>query len=241
MVVVSEEDVQARRTRFLFAASLVGLVLYLVLDAAVQALPPHYSPVSQAESDLAIGPFGYVMTLNFINRGAFSLCFLFALTLTANTGDVMRRRFRRGGYLFAVWSVGALLLAAFPADVPATPITWHGVIHLAVAVTSFLGGAFGAVYLSLGMEWNRHLSRVRGSVLPIAYAAVVLCLVDLLGGFLVPGAFAHYGGLVERAFLASILLWMGWVSVAMLRGPAQAKPAPWIGGGPLSSRLEAVI
>ena len=70
----------------------------------------------------------------------------------------------------------------------------------------------------MGMEGNRHLSRVRGSALPIAYAAVVLCLVELLGGFVVPGAFARYGGLAERAFLASVLLWMGWVSVAMLRG-----------------------
>ena len=218
MVAASEEDDQARRARLLFAATIVGLVLYLVLDSAAQALPPHYSPVSQAESDLAVGPFGYIMTLNFINRGTFSLCFLFALALAANAGDVMGRRFRRGGYLFAVWSVGALVLAAFPTDVPATPVSWHGAIHLAVAVAAFLGGAFGAVYLSLGMEGNRHLSRVRGSALPIAYAAVVLCLVELLGGFVVPGAFARYGGLAERAFLASVLLWMGWVSVAMLRG-----------------------
>ena len=218
MVAASEEDDQARRARLLFAATIVGLVLYLVLDSVAQALPPHYSPVSQAESDLAVGPFGYIMTLNFINRGTFSLCFLFALALAANAGDVMGRRFRRGGYLFAVWSVGALVLAAFPTDVPATPVSWHGAIHLAVAVAAFLGGAFGAVYLSLGMEGNRHLSRVRGSALPIAYAAVVLCLVELLGGFVVPGAFARYGGLAERAFLASVLLWMGWVSVAMLRG-----------------------
>ena len=145
---------QARRSRALFAMAMVGVALYVVLDAVAQSLPPHYSLLSQPESDLAVGPYGYIMTLNFITRGVLSLCFLFALALTANSGDVMGRRFRRGGYLFAVWSVGALLLAAFPTDVPSTPLSWHGAVHLAVAVAAFLGGASGAFYLTLGMARN---------------------------------------------------------------------------------------
>lgn len=221
---------QARRARVLLAVAIAGLVIYLALDAIAQSLPPHYSPVSQAESDLAVGPYGYVMTLNFINRGLLSLCFLFALALTANGSDVMTPRFRRGAYLFGFWSVGALLLAVFPTDVPPAPATWHGVLHLVVAVLAFLGGALGAVYLSLGMDGNRPLARARRIALPLAYLVLALCLAELLGGFVFPQPYSGYGGLVERAFLASVLIWIGAVSWAMLNGPVEPTAGPQ--GGP---------
>jgi hypothetical membrane protein len=216
-----DEAAQARSSRLLFAAAVVGAVLYVVLDAVAQSLPPHYSPISQAESDLAVGPFGYLMTLNFINRGVFSLCFIFAVMLAANTFDTGSPRLRRGAWLFTLWSVGALLLAAFPTDVPATPVSWHGAIHLVVAVIAFLGGAFGALYMSLGMAGNKTVGRARGVAVPLAYLAVLLCLVELFSGSVAPGFVLHYGGLVERAFLGSVLLWVAAVSAVMLIRPVK--------------------
>ena len=210
---------QAKRARLLFGVALAGIVLYLVLDAVAQVLPPHYSAMSQAESDLAVGPYGYVMGVNFINRGVLSLCFLFALVLTANSSDTTSHVFRRGGWLFGVWSVGALLLAAFPTDVPATPISWHGAVHLIVAILAFLGGAFGAFYLSKGMAGNRPLARARRVAVPLSYLAVALCGVEILGGSVLQHAFTDYGGAIERLFLGSVLLWVGAVSVVMLMRP----------------------
>lgn len=217
MAIVPDEASQARRSRLLFGAAIVGVVLYVILDAVAQSLPPYYSAISQAESDLAVGPYGYIMTLNFINRGVLSLCFLFALFLTANSSDTTSPRLRRGGYLFAMWSVGALLLAAFPTDVPATPVSWHGAIHLIVAVFAFLGGAFGALYISLGMASNRPLARARGVALPLAYISVVLCLLQLLGALALAHLNSSYGGLIERLFLGSVLLWITAVSATMLK------------------------
>ena len=222
MATCPDEVIQTRRSRLLFAVAIAAIVLYVILDAIAQSLPPHYSPISQAESDLAVGPYGYVMTLNFINRGVLSLCFLFALLLTANSSDTTSPRFMRGSYLFAVWSIGALLLAAFPTDVPATPVSWHGAVHLVVAILAFLGGAFGALYISLGMAGNKPVAKARGAALPLAAIAVVLCLVELLDG-LTPGLNANYGGLVERLFLGSVLLWIGSVSAVMLARPVVAE------------------
>lgn len=219
MATTPDELSQARRARFLFAVTLAGIFLYLVLDAVAQSLPPHYSPISQAESDLAVGPYGYVMAVNFINRGVLSLCLIFALALTANSSDTMTIQFRRGGWLFGVWSVGALLLAAFSTDVPPASMSWHGAVHLVVAILAFLGGAFGALYLSWGMAGNRPLARAKGVAVPLSYLAVALCAVEILGGFVLPGAFASYGGLIERIFLASVLAWEGAVSLVMLRKP----------------------
>ena len=62
----------------LFWIVIAGIVLYVILDIIAQLLPPHYNPISQAESDLAVGPYGYIMTINFLVRGAFSLVFIYA-------------------------------------------------------------------------------------------------------------------------------------------------------------------
>jgi hypothetical protein len=54
----------------LFAVALAGVLLYFLLGAVTQSLSPHYySPIAQAEGDLVVMPFGYIMTLNFVNRG----------------------------------------------------------------------------------------------------------------------------------------------------------------------------
>jgi MFS family permease len=205
--------------------------LYVILDAVAQSLPPYYSPISQAESDLAVGPYGYIMTLNFINRGILSLFFLFGIVLTVYSTDTANPRLRRGAYAFAVWSVGALLLAAFPTDVPTTPVSWHGAVHLLVAIAAFLGGAFGALYLSLGMVGSSPVTRARGVALPLAALSVVLCLAEIFGPFVAPGFYAHYGGLVERVFLGSVLFWVGMVSAKMLaatppQGPSERPGVP---------------
>lgn len=223
MFSVPDESAQLNRSRGLFAVALVGVLVYVGLDAVAQSLPPHYSPISQAESVLAVGPYGYIMTLNFINRGILSLCFLFAILLAANSDDMASLRLKRGSWLFAVWSIGALLLAAFPTDVPAFPLSWHGTIHLFVAVAAFLGGALGALYISLGMAGNRTVGKARGIALPLAFLSVALCVVAVFG-WVAPGFDGHYGGLTERLFLGSVLLWVALVSVVMLEKPI--KPAP---------------
>ena len=217
-----EGGTQPGRARYLFSVAILGVVLYGVLDAVAQSLPPHYSPLSQAESDLAVGQYGYVMALNFINRGVLSLCFLYGIMLSARSTGAPDPRLRRGVYAFSVWAVGALLLAAFPTDVPATPVSWHGAIHLMVAVFAFLGGAIGALYISFGMARNSPFLKAKGVALPIAVVVVVLCVVELIGGGAAPGLFARYGGLVERLFLGSVLLWVFCVSALMLtRGQPQ--------------------
>ena len=216
-----DRDKELRKSRRRYSIALTGVVLYLVLDIIAQLLPPHYSLVSQAESDLAVGPYGFIMAVNFLNRGALSLEFLFALLGTARIADAEVSRMRTGKFLFGAWSVGAILLAFFPTDVPSTPVSWHGAIHLVVAIIAFLGGAFGAVALSLRMRGSPKLEALRRFALPISLISVVLCLVDLL---LPHHLAADYGGLFERLFLGSVLVWIAAISAYMLRSEPETAP-----------------
>ncbi len=216
-------DSSARR---LYAAALVGVFIYVVLDAIAQSLPPHYSPISQAESDLAVGPFGYIMTVNFLNRGLLSFAFLAAFASSAKKLGPSASGFRTGIALLAVWSVGAVLLAVFPTDVPATPATLHGLIHLVVAVFAFLGGAFGALAVSLRMRKVAALRRIRSQALTVACISVFLCILDLLERSISKALANDYGGLIERLFLGSVLLWIAIMSgYFVTREEAPATPA----------------
>jgi hypothetical protein len=207
-----------------FAFVCVGIVAYAVLDIVAQLLPPHYSPIRDAESDLAVGPYGWIMTVNFVLRGAIALAFLagFAGTVVAEGGSW--RSYDRGVGAFLVWGVGAFLLAAFPTDVPATPISWHGAIHLVVAVLAFIGGALGTYWLATRFERSPVLRPVHGWATALAIVCLLLLVVELLGGLLVARLADRYGGLIERLFLGSVLLWMFLVAAYLYRAHGTVTP-----------------
>ncbi len=210
-----------------FLLVVIGIVLYAVLDVVAQLLPPHYSPISQAESDLAVGPYGFVMTLNFVIRGLLSLLFLYALSRTLASEGGTWRNHTAGFALLGIWGVGALLLAIFPTDVPPTPVSWHGAIHLVVALIAFVGGAFGVYLLARGFDRSPQLRPARGWAGALGALSLVLLVVDLAGS--VVHRLSRIGGLTERLFLGSVLLWLLLVSLYLLRtipasAPASAEP-----------------
>lgn len=172
---------------------------------------PHYSPISQAESDLAVGPYGYVMAVNFVNRGLFSLLFLYGLMKSVPS----RPGLRTGFALFGMWAVGSLILAASPTDVSG-PATLHGFVHLVVATLAFLGAALGTFSLSRAFRRDPALEDLRYAM-PLAVLAAVFFFVLYGGAAVFPHDAAKVGGLVERAFIGLVLAWMLAVSASMLR------------------------
>jgi hypothetical protein len=208
------------RARTVLTLTVVLIGVYVVLDIVAQLLPPHFSPISQAESDLAVGPYGYVMTLNFVVRGVLSLSFL--VGLSAATGLVARSRV--GAALFAVWGVAAFILAASPTDLSATETTGHGKLHLLVAFLAFIAAAVAEVLLS------RHFSE-EPRLRPIARPAWALsfltlsALVLLAVGTGVPYLLDHAFGLLERIFLGFVLLWVLVVSLYLLRSARSSTAA----------------
>jgi len=201
----------SRDTRRLFWVVIAGVVLYVLLDAVAQLLPPHYSPIRDAESDLAVGPYGYIMTINFLDRGFLSIVFLYALGRFAGMPGELASpeaagRFRTGRLALWVWGIGAIFLAIFPTDVPATPVSWHGAIHLVVAILAFIGGALGALLLSLRFSDSKTLRGAKGASLALAVLSIVFLFV-MLGS-----TGSGVGGLTERLFLGAVLVWITYVS-----------------------------
>lgn len=177
---------------------IAGIVLYVLLDVVAQALPPHYSPVRQAESDLAVGPYGWIMTVNFVVRGLLSLAVVAALwrslTLTG--------RARVGLALLGVWSIGAFLLAAFPTDIGRVQ-SIHGKVHLVVALVAFVCAPVGEYLLSRALTLDSRCAALGARVTPVAAVALGALALQVVGLGL-----PRVGGLTERIFLTAVLLWL---------------------------------
>lgn len=179
--------------------TIAGIVVYVVLDVIAQALPPHYSPIRQPESDLAVGPYGWIMAVNFVVRGLLSAALLIAL---ARVLAPSRRAFV-GLLLLGVWTAGAFLLAVFPTDVSSRVQTVHGKAHLAIAFLAFLCIPIAESLLSRSLlddpRWTG-LGKRAGLFTRLTVAGFFVLLA---------GTVLHrIGGLTERIFLASVLLWM---------------------------------
>lgn len=178
--------------------TIVGIVLYVTLDVIAQLLPPHYSALAQAESDLAVGPYGFVMTINFVVRGLLALALVWALSRAVAKSGLSRV----GLVLLAIWGIGALVLALSPTDLAGAKPTLHGVIHLFVALLAFICGAIGELLLALYFAKDDRWRALRTPALTIAILSIIALVVLLLG------AFPHAYGLVERIFIGLVLLWM---------------------------------
>lgn len=203
--------------RALIALVVAGIALYVILDIVAQALPPHYDPMSQAESLLAVGPYGYVMTVNFVVRGALSLLFVAAYARTIPRAS----QSREGLILLSVWGVSALLLAVFSTDAPNARPTLHGSVHLVVALVAFICGPLGELLLARARRKDASTPIPRNLLVGVAVAALVAAALVILGAPVATRA--GIWGLLERVLIGLVLLWMLlaaldlWVSLSLIR------------------------
>ena len=110
----SSQTPSIQKLKGLFWGVPIGIAIYIVIDIVLQYLEPLFNPISIAESDLATGPFGYLMDINFDIRGLLSLCFMYAFWKILNLKE--HKAIQHGFWLLGVWTVGSFLLAVFPTD-----------------------------------------------------------------------------------------------------------------------------
>jgi hypothetical membrane protein len=199
-----------RRARTVLAAAMAGITVFLALNIVVQLLPPHYSMVSQAVSDLAAGPYGWVMDIAFALGGASILAFV-AGAFMATTP---KSRPLAGFLLLGVWGAATETVAFVHPDVvdangyPGTLKAFalsssiHGKAHLAIAAVVFVCMVLGLVTSSrhLGREPRLRASQ-RTARLLAAGAFAGLLLTDELGRH---GTY----GLTERGVSLLGLAWL---------------------------------
>jgi hypothetical protein len=202
-----------RRMRRVFAVAAMALVvLYAVVDVALQFLPPHYSVFTDAESDLAVGPFGWAMDLNFLARAVMCACVIAAILLV---GSPSRPR-AWGIALLAIAGLCSAALVFAPTDVNApgeygmTPHTAVGVVHVAFATAGFV-----AVLAAMAL-----LTAWASRTLPLFRAILAFAVLGGVGLAAIALSIAiapQLVGLAERVCLAGVLGWAFVVSLGIRR------------------------
>jgi hypothetical protein len=201
-------DRHERLVRRLAGVAVVGVLVYVLLDIVAQVLPPHYNPITQAESDLAVGPYGYVMTVNFVIRGVFSSALLVAMAIAMKPTT----RSRIGLAFWSLWALGAFILARFATDLGATEHSLHGKIHVSTALIAFVAATVGEILLSRCLYAEARWRQLGRRATWISMSTLVTLI--LFGPLTRAGA----GGLIERLFLASILVWVLVIATGLYRG-----------------------
>ena len=199
------QNTDKARRRFATAA-MAGVVIYILVDVVLQFLPPHYSVISDAESNLAVGPFGWIMNLNFLGRAVTSLCAIVAI----NGIDQVSGLRRTGVLLMAAGGLCSAALAFFPTDVDTGPglvaATTAGTVHLYVAGGGFLAALAGILVLT---RWMRSVPEL-AKAYPAAFTFAAITAFGLASLGLAAGLGSDLLGLAERVCLAGVL---GWVLV----------------------------
>ena len=122
-------------------ASAVTSMQYRIDFLIEGAMTPDYDPLRHPVSSLALGPFGWTQTLNFIFVGILTLAFAVGLVRLRGA------RHKVGGILVGVWGVGLIGAGAFVTDPvsgypPGTPptqvdTTTPGTLHDLFSVAAF--------------------------------------------------------------------------------------------------------
>lgn len=212
---VQGQEKGASRLHILFGAVIVGIVLVVLLEVLVQLLPPHYSPLSQSESDLAVGPYGFVMALGFAIGGVLLLLFIAGFVRVIPK----EAQSRSGLILLGIAAIGKLIIAFAATDLTARPHTIHGAIHALAAVVSFFCGALGILLLARAL---RHDPHVRPSPrFLVGLASVTLVWTVIVIGTLVVSSQIGVWGLLERIATGLYLLWVLIVSLGLWHYPSR--------------------
>lgn len=195
-------------------AAMIGVVGYVAVDVVLQLLPPYYSPISEAESNLAVGPFGAVMNLNFLGRAATTLCAMVAIRALGPASALQRV----GLLLLGLAGLCSGALAFFPTDIAVAGTglvaeTTAGLVHLVFATLGFLSALAAVVLLTISLHHNHLLPGSHRAALLFAGIASAGLLFLLLTTTVAPSLL----GLAERMCLLGILGWVFCVCAGILR------------------------
>ncbi len=207
--------------------AIAAVVLWALLVVVAQMRTPEQSPLRLGMSGLARGPAGRLMTLAFVVRGASALLLVAAVAAAAPAAA----RSLPGLALFALWGLGSAPLGGYPTDMPGEPPSGTGRAHAAIALVAYVAAVAGMVLVSLGLRRDPATTGLARWALPIALVAVVAMLAqsaafgqaardtaDLAPGpdaararavpaTAHPGGLGAYAGLLQRVFLALVMVW----------------------------------
>jgi len=193
----------------LFVCGVIAGPLFVLVFLIEGTMTPDYDPLRYPVSSLALGPFGWTQTLNFIVVGLLTLAFAVGLVRLRGA------RQKVGGTLVGIWGVGLIGAGAFltdpvsgyPPGTPPTPVeaTTSGTLHDLFSVAAFFALGAACFVLAGGKGW-------RWAIYSVLSGATFLGAFFVAGiGFGQTEPFVEVAGLWQR-----VCVLIGWTWLTML-------------------------
>jgi hypothetical membrane protein len=189
--------------------SLASTVAYLVILAALHAVPTGYSPVRHAVSDYGVGRYRWLFTVALYVSSVGVLTLALALTSGIGAPPLSARDL---GFLLVI-PLARIGMTLFPTDLEGRPISRTGLLHYVFAVAAFtltylaISGLTPALRAYDLSEWVRApLGWANWAVGPALALVVITMLRPLRRVF----------GLFERIFLLTTNLWFALAALLLI-------------------------
>jgi len=188
-------------TRLLLLCGAFAPIMLAILVIILGQITPNYSPFTNTISQLGTQdkPYSTVMNTGFVIYGV----------LIGGTTYGFYRILRYIplvkilAILLSIYSIGIISLAIFP-DSPSSQDTHVSadLLHNTFSLISYLA-------LLIGMLITAKIARIEKSLKPIAFLGIAVVVFNLpLPAIIVLDPFEPIGGLLQRLFVASSLLWL---------------------------------
>ncbi|MGS2616692.1 DUF998 domain-containing protein [Micromonospora sp. LZ34] len=210
-------------SRRLLWAGVVGPLLFATVALVEGAARPHYDPLRNWISELALTGRGWIQIANFLITGVLLIAFAVGLRRTIHSGPTAVW----GPRWVAVTGVALVAAGVFVTDPgldypPATPpaTSWHGALHDVAGPAVFLALATTA------FVYARRFARPYGIAVGVAVVVLFLGAGTLVGldyaGVLTPAP----AGLLQRLSILAGLAWLVVLAHHALTTGRAAEPVP---------------
>ena len=180
--------------------TLSSVVYYATAIGLLHVLRTDFNPGYRYLSEYAVGPYGALMTSTFFALSAGSLALSFGLWRSVSS----KWRFLPGLFLWLTWTCAVFFAGIYTGDLQGGPRTRIGQIHDQMGMIAFPSATLAVPLLSLALRFEKRWRSVWRSTIFLSVTVVVCFLaLDRFGQM-------GLGGLDQRVFLATTLIWM-WV------------------------------
>ncbi|WP_162140656.1 DUF998 domain-containing protein [Nocardia cyriacigeorgica] len=209
-------------TKLLLAGGVIGPLLNIVVIHVLGAIRPDYNPWVVPDSNLELGPGGWMQITNYIVTGTLLLAFAVGARRVIRTGRGSTwGPILLGIYGFTFFAIGPILPDPSLGYPPGEPevLTVHGAVHSLLGLVQFTSLPAACFVLArrgqLGNRGWHWYSVATGLLVPISYVVFVLIAKLAEGG---------PAGLVERIGIVLAGMWVVMLALRLMRGPGPHVP-----------------
>ncbi len=185
--------------------SLCGFILFVMIVCIMHFLRPDKSMLSCFVSEYAVGNYSWLMTIAFYALAVGSALLLVSLITHVKSS-------RTAKITLSIFSLGILLAAIFPTDLPGNTPTTRGLIHGFAALIALLNLGISMIVWGIAFKKNNELKKFGRLSVFWGVISLILLIIFIASPI-------SLRGLTQRTLLTFDISWLFLVSFRLYQDP----------------------